>query len=59
MNLLIRELRITRDIPLREVAKATGLSIATISNLERGKYQPSARTRHKIERWIVSILQSN
>jgi DNA-binding XRE family transcriptional regulator len=50
-NLLVR-CRTERNLRLDDVAAATGLTLMTISLVERGKTQPRRTTRAKIEDFL-------
>ena len=40
----LREIRTTRDLTLKNLAEATGLSVSYLSDIERGRTNPSLKT---------------
>lgn len=48
LNTRLREIRRQRGNTLLDVAKATKLSVSYLSDLERGRTQPSLETLHKL-----------
>jgi DNA-binding transcriptional regulator YiaG len=54
---VLLSLRMAAEVSQKELARQTGLSLATISDLERAKHVPRSKTRKRLLSWLQSILQ--
>ena len=54
----LRRIRKTRKLTLAEVGRATGVSISTLSDIERGNSSPSLETINSLARYYAIPLQA-
>jgi transcriptional regulator with XRE-family HTH domain len=47
----LRELRLLRKLSLIDLCRARGLNVSAVSQAERRKAAPSAKTRHELARF--------
>ena len=45
------------EAPLRDIAKALGITDVTLSRLERGIHRPSADTARKLAAWLAWTME--
>lgn len=53
----IRTLRVTRNKTLKDVSIGTGLSVSYLSDLERGRTEPSIKTLNKLAQFHGCTLE--